>query len=272
MNKKCMFGFLVLVCIALTFIMPDKIATHDRLALDMSQALIGPTRAHIMGTDRLGRDIFSRIIYGTRTTCSAALIIVGISFCIGTLIGCISGYFGGIMDALIMRLVDMMTAFPNYVLSIALAGMMGPSLRNVIIAMCITSWMGFARMSRGLVISARERGYIASCRALGGGRMYNIVHHIFPDVLFPMITYASIHIGGVILSIVALCYLGMGVTPPEAELGSMINEANQFIADAPHMFIFPGLAIVFIVIGFQMMGDGLRDYWNPKQRGLAQNG
>jgi len=241
------------------------LAPSDPSAIHLEQKLEGPTQAHLLGTDALGRDVLSRIIYGTRVSVLVGVTTVGICFVVGTLLGLLAGYYGGILDEGIMRTVDILLAFPGILLAIALTAILGPNLRNLILALCVMGWVGYARIVRAQVLSLRESEFVLAARALGvrDGRL--LLRHILPNVLAPLIVEGTFGLAGAILAEAGLSFLGLGTQPPTPSWGSMLNEGRQFLFVSPHMTLAPGVAIMTVVMGLNFLGDGLRDRFDVKR-------
>ncbi|MDQ2785475.1 MAG: ABC transporter permease, partial [Chloroflexota bacterium] len=223
-----------------------------------------PSLAHPFGMDEVGRDMLSRTIYGARIAMLVGLAATGLSLVIGVLIGAVAGYFGGFVDALLSRIVDALIAFPLLVLLIAIAAALGPSLRNVILIIGATVWGQYARVVRAEVLSLREREFVTAARTVGATDSRIIIRHIIPNVLGPIIVLASLSVAGIILLEAALSFLGLGVQPPTPSWGSMLSAGRTYILTYPHIAFFPGLAIVVTVLGFNLLGDGLRDALDPR--------
>ena len=260
-KRNKMFSLLVVAAIAIILvgILAPVIATHSPYESNLHDAFIAPNSEHIFGTDKLGRDIFSRVIYGTRISLSAALILVISIFTIGTTLGVIAGYFGGIIDTIIMRISDMMISFPGMVLAIAMAGIMGASVKNAIIAITVVSWTKYARLSRSLVLKIKETDYIRAAKVTGCKTVHIITRHIIPNIISTLIITATTDIGTMILELSALSFLGFGAQSPQAEWGLMLNEGRAYMVDCPWLMIYPGLAICIVVIVYNLLGDNLRD-------------
>lgn len=239
---------------------------YNPLGVNMSEKLQGISTQHLMGTDQLGRDLLSRVIYGARVSITASFSVVFICLIVGTVIGCAAGYFGGIIDELLMRLVDMMMAFPSIILPIAITGVLGPSVTNIILALSLTSWVGYARMVRSSVLTLKHLAFVEAAKAMGSSQWRVIREHILPNAVHPLIVYAAFNASHTILAISGLSFLGLGAQPPTPEWGSMLKEASSFMGSAPHLFIFPGLMIMLTVLGFNLLGDGLRDFLDPRLR------
>ncbi|MCD8149016.1 MAG: ABC transporter permease [Clostridiales bacterium] len=249
------------VCVA---IFAPLIATHDPYESVLADAVQAPSAEHWFGTDKMGRDLFSRVVYGARTSLSAALILVGIIMVLGTLLGIIAGYFGGIVDAIIMRISDMMISFPGMVLAIAVAGILGANIKNAIIAISIVSWTKYARLSRSLVLKIRNRDYIAAAQVTGSKTSHILVSYMLPNALPTVLITGATDIGTMMLEIAGLSFLGFGAQSPTAEWGLMLNEGRAYMTAAPWLMIFPGLAIFITVVIFNLLGDSLRDVLDPR--------
>ena len=260
-KRNKMFSLLAVAAIAIILVgvFAPVIATHSPYESNLHDAFIAPNSEHIFGTDKLGRDIFSRVIYGTRISLSAALILVILIFTIGTTLGVIAGYFGGIIDTIIMRISDMMISFPGLVLAIAMAGIMGASVKNAVIAITVVSWTKYARLSRSLVLKIKETDYIRAAKVTGCKTVHIITRHIIPNIISTLIITATTDIGTMILELSALSFLGFGAQSPQAEWGLMLNEGRAYMVDCPWLMIYPGLAICIVVIVYNLLGDNLRD-------------
>jgi len=228
--------------------------------------LLGPSREHLMGTDELGRDTFSRIVYGSRVSLQVGILAVAISLIVGGIMGLLAGYFGRWVDTWTMRLVDIMFAFPGIVLAIVISGLLGPSRRNAMIAIGVIYAPAFARVVRGSVLAVKGEVYMEAARVLGASNWRLIKQHVIPNVLAPMIVLTTLYLSSAILSEAALSFLGLGTQPPEPTWGGMLNIARTYMEISPWMAIFPGLAIAILVLGFNFLGDGLRDVLDPRLR------
>jgi peptide/nickel transport system permease protein len=236
---------------------------YDPSSQELPLRLEGPTGAHLFGLDELGRDIFARVLAGARISLVVGLVVVSVSASAGTLLGSIAGYFGGRVDEIISRVIDILLAFPGLLLAIALVAVLGPSLANVILALSLIGWVGYARLVRGQVLRAREFEFVQAARALGAPTPRILLRHIVPTTLPAVTVQATLGMGAAILSEAALSFLGLGVQPPTPSWGTMLNGGRAHLLDAPHLTIFPGLAIAILVLGFNFLGDGLRDALDP---------
>ena len=256
-----LIGFWVLCAILAPWIVP-----YSPNATDLQNDLEGPTANHLLGQDELGRDILSRIVYGARASMLVGFTVVSISLVIGLIIGSIAGYFGGFVDNAIMRVVDVLLAFPGILLAIAIAGILGPSLGNVILALCILGWVGFARLVRGQILSVREREYITAAQTTGAAPMRIIARHVLPNIMAPVIVQATFAVASTILAEASLSFLGLG--PQNIPTwGGMLNSGVDYLLFAPHLSIFPGIAVMLTVLAFNFIGDDLRDRLDPKREG-----
>ncbi|HIU64500.1 MAG TPA: ABC transporter permease [Candidatus Avacidaminococcus intestinavium] len=258
------FSFLVVLLLLIAIFAP-YITSHDPVQANMRSAFQAPSAEYWFGTDKLGRDNFSRIIYGARNSLSGVLILVFLVFAIGTALGTIAGYFGGKIDTLIMRLADIMISFPGVILAITVAGMLGGSLINSVIALVIVTWPKYARLARSLVLKIREKDFVAAAVVNGGTPRHILWQHILPNIL-PLIIVTSVtDIGSLMLELAGLSFLGFGIQPPAPEWGAMINEGRQQLQNAPWLMIFPGMAIFITVVIFNLWGDSLRDVMDPRE-------
>jgi len=257
---------IVFVALAAALAGPS-LAPHDPTAQDLSRRLEGPSLAHPFGLDELGRDILARILAGARISLLVGLSVVGVSSILGTLFGSLAGYYGGRVDDAISRVVDVLMAFPGILLAIALVAVLGPSLGNVILALSVIGWVGYARLVRGQALRARELEFVQAARALGAGSGRIVVRHVLPGALPAVVVQATLGMGGAIIAEAALSFLGLGVQPPTPSWGTMLDAGRSHLFDAPHLTIFPGLAIALLVLGFNFLGDGLRDRVDPKMMG-----
>lgn len=259
------FLILALLIILGAIFAPVVTGGADPLKGSLTEALAAPSRAHIFGTDKMGRDIFTRVIYGARASLSATFGVVALIFLVGTAAGVTAGYFGGWVDGVIMRIADMMLAFPGLVLALAVAGIMGAGSRNAIIAIVLVNWTKYARLSRSLVLKIRDRDYVSTAIVTGSKTKHMLFSYMLPNALPTLIITATTDIGGMMLELAALSFLGFGTRPPAPEWGYMLNEGRACMQSAPWMMIFPGLAIFLVVTVFNMLGDSVRDILDPKE-------
>jgi len=263
-NKLAMLGLAIVIILILIALLAPLIAPYDPIARIKKDSSLSPSKAYFFGTDLLGRDIFSRVIYGSRISIEVGIVAVGISVVIGLFFGALSGYFGGVSDAVIMRIADIFFAFPYILGAIAIMTVLGPGIVNIFIAIGILGWASFARIFRSSILSIKNKEYIEAARALGANNYRIITKHIFPNSMAPIIVFATMNVGVAIIVEAALSFLGLGVQPPTPSWGKMLAESLDYIDIAPWMMLFPGLAIVITVLGFVLLGDGLRDAFDPK--------
>jgi len=261
-------GLLLTVVLVLVAIAAPLLAPFDPFAQDTSRRLEAPSKQHPLGLDDLGRDVLSRIIWGARVSLRVGFSVVILASLVGVSLGAVSGYFGGWTDTLVMRLTDILLAFPGILLAIALVAVLGPSLNNVILALAIIGWVGYARLVRGQVLKVREMEYVTAAKALGAKAPRVILRHVLPNVINPVIVMATLGLAGAILSEAALSFLGLGVQPPTPSWGAMLTSGRRYLGLANHLAIFPGAAIMLAVMGLNFLGDGLIDALDPKYRKL----
>lgn len=256
-----LFAFLIILIAVFAPVITGGVSPSEAVLTD---ALQPPGREHIFGTDKLGRDIFTRVIYGARTSLVAAFSVVILIFVLGTVLGVVAGYFGGWIDAVIMRIADLMVSFPGMVFAMAIAGIMGASIRNAVIAVALVSWTKYARLARSLVLKIRNQDYVAAAVVTGSKTSYILRKYMVPNVIPTLIITGATDIGGMMLEIAGLSFLGFGAKAPTPEWGLMLNEGRQFIQNASWMMVFPGAAIFIVVVVFNLLGDALRDVLDPK--------
>ena len=262
-------GVVLIVTLALIAVLAPVIAPANPLKQVLSTRLKPPSAAHWLGTDQLGRDVLSRMIYGARISLTIGIVVVGLAASLGTLVGLVAGYTGGWLDEGLMRLTDVFFAFPALILAMAISGALGPSLTNAMIAIAVVTWPVYARLVRAQVLSLREREYVEASRSLGASAERIVWHHILPNTLAPLLVQASFDMGAAILSAAGLSFIGFGTQPPTAEWGVMISEGRNYIATQPWLSLFPGVAILLTVAAFNLIGDGLRDALDPRLRGTG---
>lgn len=263
-NKLAMLGLAIIILMAIIAIFAPVIAPYNPIERIKEVSQKGPSMQHWFGTDILGRDIFSRVIYGTRISMLVGIVAVGISLIIGLFFGALSGYFGGISDVVIMRIADIFFAFPYILGAIVIMTVLGPGVLNIFIAIGILGWSSIARLFRSSILSIKEKEYIEAARALGASNSRIIIRHILPNSFAPIVVYSTMNVGTAIIVEASLSFLGLGVQPPTPSWGKMLSESLNYINTAPWLMFFPGLAIVITVLGFVLLGDGLRDALDPK--------
>ncbi|MEB3799394.1 MAG: ABC transporter permease [Desulfurococcales archaeon] len=263
-NKSFKLGFPLVLFFVLLGIFAPILATHNPVKGNLSEALQPPSRNHWFGTDQLGRDIYSRVIYGSRISLIVATAGILLAVVAGVLYGSISGYIGGYVDETLMRIVDILLAFPDILLAILVAAIVGPGLTNVIIAIGTYNFPQFARIARGAVLAVKDQEYVEAAEAVGEPGTSILFRYILPNSMYPIVVHGTLRTGASILTAAALSFLGLGVQPPTPEWGAMINEAMKYLDVAPQMWVFPGIFLIITVLGFNLMGDGLNDVLNPK--------
>ncbi len=259
-------GIVIVAIVVIGAMTAPWLLPWDPATQDLPNRLQGPTWQHWFGLDELGRDILARVLLGARISLLVGVVVVGVSSILGMAIGGVSGYYGGRIDQWIGRLMDVLMAFPGMLLAIALVAVLGPSLVNVVLALTVIGWVGYARLVRGQVLRAREFEYVTAARALGAGTPRILIKHVLPSALPPLLVQATLGMAGAILSEAALSFLGLGVQPPTPSWGSMINGGRVHLLDAPHLTIFPGVLLAIVVLGFNFLGDGLRDAIDPRRK------
>ena len=250
----CVVGLAVLAAVIGPWLVP-----YDPSAQELALRLEGPSRLHWLGLDELGRDILARVMSGARISLFVGLVVVSVSASIGAAMGALAGYYGGIIDEAISRVIDILLAFPGLLLAIALVAVLGPSLTNVVLALSLIGWVGYARVVRAQVLQAREFEYVVAARAIGAATPRILIRHVLPAALPALTVQATLGMGGAIVSEAALSFLGLGVQSPTPSLGAMLNYGRVHVLDAPHLTVFPGLAIALVVLGLNLLGDSLRD-------------
>jgi peptide/nickel transport system permease protein len=258
-------GAVIVAVVFLAAISAPWLLPWDAATQDLPHRLQGPSWEHWFGLDELGRDIVARVLLGARVSLVVGLVVVGVSSIVGMAVGAVSGYYGGRVDQAIGRIMDVLMAFPGMLLAIALVAVLGPSLINVVLALAVIGWVGYARLVRGQVLRAREFEYVTAARALGANTFRILTRHVLPTALPPLLVQATLGMAGAILSEAALSFLGLGVQPPTPSWGTMINGGRVHLLDAPHLTVFPGLFLAVVVLGFNFLGDGLRDAIDPRR-------
>ncbi len=257
---------LVMLFVILALFAP-WLAPHAPAALDLDHRLAAPGAAHLFGTDELGRDTFSRIIYGARISLIVAVSVVACSLSLGLVLGGVAGYYGGWLDTFLnVFVMNAFLALPGILLAIAFVAFLGPGLFNLVLALSVGGWVGYARLVRGQVLAVREREFVEAARALGASDLRIFTRHILPNILQPLIVQSAIGMAGAVLAEATLSFLGLGIPPPAASWGSMLNDARSHLFDSPHLVVFPALAVMGCVLSFNFLGDALRDFLDPRTR------
>ncbi|HEV7920865.1 MAG TPA: nickel transporter permease [Thermoanaerobaculia bacterium] len=269
-NFAFMLGLVLTLALLLMAVAAPLLAPFDPDAQDTARRLEAPSQQHPLGLDELGRDVLSRIIWGSRVSLRVGFSVVIIASLIGVTLGAIAGYFGGAADTLVMRLTDILLSFPGILLAIAMVAVLGPSINNVVLALVIVAWVGYARLVRGQVLKVREMEYVTAAKALGARSPRVIALHVLPNVINPVIVMATLGLAGTILAEASLSFLGLGVQPPTPSWGSMLTYGRQYLGRANHLAIYPGIAIMLAVMGLNFLGDGLIDALDPKYRKLIK--
>lgn len=262
-DRLAMTGLAIVAVFALGAVFAPVLSPYDPDAQDVLGRLAGPSMDHPLGTDQLGRDLFARLLYGSRWSLGASAAATALVMLIGVPAGLVAGYYGGLVDTVMMRVVDVLLALPPLVLALAVVGTLGPGLGNVMIALVGVTWVLYARVVRGLALSLREREYAVAARALGASNLRVMTRHVLPNLISPVLVLASLQTGKLLLALAALGFFGLGVQPPTPEWGTMLNQGRAFVTSAPQLMVYPGAAITLVVLGFNLLGDGLRDVFDP---------
>jgi peptide/nickel transport system permease protein len=266
-NPLAATGAVLVIVFILFAVFAPWIAPQDPAAIDLPTRLSSVSRAHWLGTDELGRDILSRVIYGARISMLVGSCVVLMSLGVGLVVGSIAGYYGGTIDRFInVVLMNAFLSFPGILLAIAFVAFRGPGIFNLVLALSLGGWVGYARLVRGQVLAAREREFVEAARALGASDLRIIVRHILPNIIQPVVVQAAIGMAAAILAEATMSFLGLGVPPPTASWGTMLNDGRAYLFDAPHLVLFPALAVMLAVLSFNFIGDALRDYLDPHSR------
>jgi peptide/nickel transport system permease protein len=263
-NPLNLVALALIAIFAACALLAPLLAPYDPLAQDLAVRLKPPSPEHWLGTDSLGRDIASRILYGARISLIIGVVVVASAGVFGTAVGLVAGYAGGLVDEVLMRLTEVFLAFPALILAMAIAGALGPSLTNAIIAIAAVTWAVYARLTRGQILSLRRREFVEAARAIGASRVRIVLRHLLPNTLAPLMIQASFDLGSSIIAAAGLSFIGFGAQPPTPEWGVMISEGRNYISTQPWLSLFPGLAILFAVGSFNLLGDGLRDAFDPR--------
>ncbi|HXZ81913.1 MAG TPA: ABC transporter permease [Terriglobales bacterium] len=266
-NPLATVGALFILVFVMFALFAPWIAPYDPSQIELPARLLGPSTRHWLGTDELGRDILSRIIFGARISMLVGASVVAGSLLLGLLVGCTAGYYGGRIDRFVnIIMMNAFLSFPGFLLAIAFVAFLGPGLVNLILALIIGGWVGYARLVRAQVLATKEREYVEAARAIGAGDFWIITRHILPNMIQPVIVQAAIGMAGAILAEATMSFLGLGVAPPTASWGSMLNDGRSHLFDAPHLVIFPAITVMLAVLSFNFIGDALRDYLDPRSR------
>ncbi len=263
-NRLALAGLLFILIIFVASLFPRLIAPGDPFALDINSIFSPPSHAHLMGTDELGRDVFSRMVFGARISLKVGIVAVGIAILIGTSVGIVAGYFGGLVDAILMRFVDIMLCFPTFFLILAVIAFLEPSIFNIMAVIGITGWMGVARLVRAETLSLRNRDFVQAAMAIGESDLKIMFTHILPNALSPVLVAATLGVAGAILTESSLSFLGIGVQPPFPSWGNILTAGKDNIEFAWWLSLFPGIAILVTVLGYNLLGEGIRDSIDPR--------
>jgi peptide/nickel transport system permease protein len=265
-NRLALSGLIIVLFFFLVSFFAPLISPHDPAEIDRNNILSSPSSEYVFGTDKTGRDVFSRMVYGSRISLKVGFVAVGISLLIGIFIGAVAGYYGGIADAIVMRFVDVMLCFPAFFLILAVIAILEPSIWNIMIVIGITGWMGIARLVRAEFLTLKERDFVLAAKAQGVGGMRIIFGHILPNAMGPILVAATLGVAGAILTESALSFLGIGIQPPTPSWGNILTEGKDTIDIAPWLSLYPGLAILVTVLGYNLLGEGIRDAMDPRLR------
>ena len=270
-DRAALAGVVVIAAAAVAAAAAPLLAPYSPDAPHYADSLRGPGRHYLLGTDGLGRDELSRLVYGARMSLASVMVATLAIVLVGVAVGLASGYFGGVVDTLLQRTTDIVMAFPSLVLALVIAGILGASLTSVVIAVVSVHWASYARLVRGMVLTAREQRYVEASRALGAGDTRIMLSEILPNVLPPVVVLATLEMGGLLLAISSLSFLGLGAQPPTPEWGTMLNEARPYFESHAYLMIAPGFAITLLVLAFNLVGDGLRDALDPRSSRLVSS-
>jgi len=268
-NPLGALGLFLIVSLMLMAVFAPQIATHDPYEINVAERLQAPSAKHLFGTDATGRDVFSRVVHGSRISLRVAVMVIAIAGTIGAVIGAAAGYLGGLASEILMRITDVVLAFPTLVLALAVNAALGPGLESAMLAISLVWWTGYARMIRAQVLAAKNELYVEAARAIGASTWRVVVRHILPNCISPTIVQATLDAGYVVLTTAGLSFIGLGAQPPTPEWGFMVSSGRKFMLDQWWWPTFPGLFITLTVIGFNMLGDFLRDLLDPRLRGIG---
>ncbi len=270
-NRLSVIGMAVVLCLMTVSLLAPFIAPYDPTTIDVYNVLSSPSRTHFLGTDELGRDLFSRIIWGSRVSLKVGIVAVGIAIVIGIIIGSVSGFYGGKVDAVLMRFVDIMLAFPTFFLILAVIAILEPSIFTIMAVIGVTSWMEVARLVRAEFLTLKERDFVDAARAIGVSNKRLIFRHILPNALSPVLVSATFGVAGAILVESGLSFLGLGVQPPDPSWGNILTSGKDNIEVAWWLSVYPGLAILITVLSYNLVGEGLRDALDPRLWGAEED-
>jgi peptide/nickel transport system permease protein len=268
-HKLAVAGLITFLLLVLVSVLAPKLAPYDPNKQDWKARLQPPSAVHLFGTDEFGRDLFSRTLYGGRVSLAAGVVPVALGASAGTLIGLTAGFLGGRWDQLLMRLLDILLAFPGIFLALAVVGTLGPGLFNAMLAVAVVSIPGYARVVRGQVLTLRERDFVTAATAAGAGNLRILLRHLLPNILSPLLVQATLSIGFAILTTAGLSFLGLGTQPPTSDWGEMLASGRQYLPDAWWLEVFPGIFVMLAVLSVNLLGDGLRDFMDPRSRRSA---
>lgn len=270
-NRLALFGASLLIVFLLIAVAAPWIAPHNPTHLDLGSRLIGPSSTHWFGTDELGRDVFSRTLYGARVSITVAFAVVALSLSLGLVFGMAAGFYGGFIDTVVnIYLTNAFLSLPGILLAVAFVAFLGPSLLNLILALALAGWVNYARLVRAQVISVKEREFVQAACSLGATDLRLMVRHILPNIVQPLLVQAAVGMAGAVLAEATLSFLGLGVQPPTPTWGAMLNDARSHLFESPYLVLFPAAAVALCVLSFNLIGDGLRDYLDPRSRSASQ--
>lgn len=264
-RRSTIVGLSIVAALAVVALFAPWLAPHDPIAIDAASGFASPSVNHLLGTDNLGRDVLSRLVYGARLSLGIVLVATCLIMSAGVVVGVAAGYVGGVLDDILMRLVDTILSVPSLLLGLAIVGTLGPGVGTLMFGLAAIWWVSYARVVRGLVLALRERGFVEGARALGASDRRIVTHHVLPSILPSIAVLATLEMGELVLAISGLSFLGLGAQPPAPEWGAMLNDGRTFFFTAPQLMLYPGLAISLAVLGFNLMGDGLRDALDPAE-------
>jgi peptide/nickel transport system permease protein len=266
-NKLAALGCALMIFFVLCALIAPWLAPHDPAKLDLAARLVPPSASHWFGTDELGRDVFSRTLYGARISLTVAFAVVGLSLIVGVAFGMAAGFYGGIIDTIVnVYLTNAFLSLPGILLAVAFVAFLGPSLLNLILALALAGWVNYARLVRAQVLSVKEREYVQAARSLGATDLRLMLRHILPNIVQPLLVQAAVGMAAAVLAEATLSFLGLGVQAPTATWGAMLNDARSHLFESPYLVIFPATAVALCVLAFNLIGDGLRDYLDPRSK------